>query len=305
MGPTAAGKTDLAVHLASRFDLEVVSVDSAMVYRGLDIGTGKPTSEMLARCPHHLIDCRDPDEPYSAGEFVNDAQRAIEEIHARGKLPVLVGGTMLYFRALTQGLAKLPAADAGIRAAISLRASELGWPALHAQLAQLDPQAAARIQPQDAQRIQRALEVQQLTGRRLSELQRTAFPNPRLRCLKIAWSPTDRNVLYTNITKRFHNMMEQGFLEEVRRLFARGDLSPDLPALRAVGYRQLWAHCAGECTLEESISEGISTTRHLARRQLVWLRSDASLEWVDALDESASARVAQRIEQFYAEQTPY
>jgi tRNA dimethylallyltransferase len=212
---------------------------------------------------------------------------------------------MLYFRALTRGLADLPAADAHVRAQISQQAGTRGWSALHAELAQVDPEAATRIQLHDAHRIQRALEVFQLTGRPLSELQRTAAPNPRLRFVAFAWSPQDRSVLYQNIAVRFQKMLALGFLEEVRGLHARGDLSPELPAVRSVGYRQLWAHCAGECTLEQSVREGILATRHLARRQLIWLRADASLEWIDALDSGARGHIERRMQQITAEKAPY
>jgi len=304
-GPTGAGKSEWAERLAQESPVEIVSVDSALVYRGLDIGSAKPDRPLRQRIPHHLIDICEPADNYSAGRFVADAIAAIRQIHARGRVPLLVGGTMLYLRALLHGLAPLPQASPQVRREIDARAAREGWSALHAELAQVDPAAAARIQPHDAQRIQRAIEVFQLTGRPLSELQRTAAPNPRLRFVAFAWSPRDRSVLYQNIAVRFQKMLELGFLEEVRGLYARGDLSPELPAVRSVGYRQFWAHCAGECTFEHSVRAGILATRHLARRQLIWLRADASLEWIDALDSGAYAHIERRMQQITAEKAPY
>jgi tRNA dimethylallyltransferase len=296
MGPTAAGKTDLALEWVEHLPLEIISVDSAMIYRGLDIGTGKPAQEILARVPHHLVDIRDPSEVYSAGQFVRDARRLIADIRARNKVPLLVGGTMLYFRALTQGLADLPQADASVRAVIDAQGREQGWPAMHAQLAQIDPQSASRILPNDAQRIQRALEVYQLTGQPLSVLHAAALrETPNERYLSLAWNPTDRAVLYERIERRFKHMMDMGLLEEVRALYQRKDLSPELPALRSVGYRQLLGHLAGEYDLEEGVRLGIIATRHLARRQLIWLRSMSQLEWYDSLESDAAALIKERV----------
>lgn len=300
MGPTGAGKTDLAMHLmdrlSDRLPLEIVSVDSAMVYRGMDIGTGKPDADVLHRYPHHLVDILDPSEVYSAGQFVRDAQRLIVEIHARGKLPLLVGGTMLYFRALRQGIAEMPAADPGIRAALSAEADVVGWPALHRQLAAIDPQAAARIQPRDGQRIQRALEVFRITGRSLSDLHAAALPvDTPFDFIQTAWLPSDRERLYKAIATRFQSMMQRGFLAEVRRLYERGDLHADLPALRSVGYRQLWEHLAGTVDLQSAITNAIYATRHLARRQLVWLRADKNIHVFDPLESLSVAHMEQFI----------
>ena len=291
LGPTGAGKTDLALRLAERLNLEIVSVDSAMVYRGMDIGTGKPPADVLRRYPHHLVDILDPLQAYSAGQFVRDARRAIDDIRARGKLPLLVGGTMLYFRALRRGLADMPAADPAVRAAIDAEAALRGWPALHADLAALDPIAARRIQPNDAQRIQRALEVHRLTGKTLSELHAAQSPSADLDFAAYAWVPGDRERLYAAIESRFRAMMQAGLLEEVRKLHARGDLNADLPAIRSVGYRQLWEHLSGREPLDLATQRAIFATRHLARRQLIWLRAEPEIEWLDALESGAAAQM--------------
>ena len=297
IGPTAAGKTDLAIDLVARLPLEIVSIDSAMIYRGLDIGTGKPTKELLDRAPHRLIDILDPSERYSAGQFVRDARQWIADIHARGKVPLLVGGTMLYFKALTQGLAELPPADRAVRAALDAQAGQVGWPAMHAQLSEIDPIAAQKILPNDAQRIQRALEVYRLTGTPLSTLQaQTVRQTLNDNALALAWSPHDRTALYDRIAMRFERMMAAGFLDEVRALFARSDLWTEFPAVRAVGYRQLWGHLAGEYDLVEAVRLGIVATRHLARRQLIWLRAMREIHWIDSLDSSAGVRVKNQIE---------
>jgi tRNA dimethylallyltransferase len=292
MGPTGAGKTDLALRLAEQLPVEIVSVDSALVYRGMDIGTGKPSAELLRRHPHHLVDILDPSQPYSAGRFIRDARRAIDDIHARGKMPLLVGGTMLYFRALRRGLADMPPADELTRRQIDEQASRLGWAAMHAELARIDPRAAQRIQPKDAQRIQRALEVHRLSGKTLSEWHAaTTPPAADLAFTAYAWAPTDRQRLYAGIETRFREMLKAGFLEEVRALQARGDLHAELPALRAVGYRQLWEHLHGGDDFESAIQRAIHATRHLARRQLIWLRSESGLQWVDALESGADAQM--------------
>ncbi|MGH8185758.1 MAG: tRNA (adenosine(37)-N6)-dimethylallyltransferase MiaA, partial [Steroidobacteraceae bacterium] len=277
LGPTGAGKTDLALRLAARHPIEIVSVDSAMVYRGMDIGTGKPPPDVLREVPHHLVDILDPSQSYSAGQFVRDARRAIEEIRSRGKLPVLVGGTMLYFRALRRGLAELPQADADVRRELDARAAERGWPAMHAELAAVDPQSAARIQPQDAQRIQRALEVHRLTGKTLSELHAAQSPAADLDFVAYAWVPADRDRLYAAIERRFYAMLDAGLLDEVRRLYGRADLHADLPSMRSVGYRQLWEHLSGGDTLDSAVQRAIFATRHLARRQLIWMRAEPDL----------------------------
>jgi tRNA dimethylallyltransferase len=297
LGPTGAGKTDLALRLAERHDLEIVSVDSAMVYRGMDIGTGKPAPEVLRRHPHHLVDILDPLQAYSAGQFVRDARQAIDAIRARGKLPLLVGGTMLYFRALRRGLADMPAADPEVRAAIDAEAALRGWPALHAELAVLDPAAARRIQPNDAQRIQRALEVHRLTGKTLSELHAVQSTDADLRFAAYAWVPGNRERLDAAIEQRFRAMMDAGLLAEVRKLYLRGDLHADLPAIRSVGYRQLWEHLSGRDTLDSAIQRAIFATRHLARRQLIWLRSEPDIQWLDALESSAVGHMEHAITQ--------
>jgi len=282
-GPTGIGKTDWAIHLAEAAPIEIVSVDSAMVYRSLDIGTAKPARELLARLPHHLIDICDPTESYSAGRFVTDAMDVIGAVHARGRVPMLVGGTMLYLRALLKGLAPLPQASVALRREIDERAARSGWPALHGELARLDPAAAARINPNDSQRIQRALEVCQATGRPLSELQRaTVSPLGNTTLKAWALAPRSRPMLHLRLASRFHAMMAAGFLDEVRALRRRGDLTARHPSMRAVGYRQLWAHLEGECALAEAVERGIAATRQLAKRQLTWMRaSETAPRWLD------------------------
>jgi len=296
MGPTGAGKTDLAIQLAQRLPVEIVSVDSAMVYRGMDIGTGKPPAATLRRFPHHLVDILDPAQAYSAGQFVRDACAVIDDIHARGKLPLLVGGTMLYFRALRRGLAQLPEADPELRLALDAEAARRGWPALHEDLRGIDAAAAARIQPNDGQRIQRALEVFKLSGLTLSELQAaTRPPDPRLEFHAYAWVPGDRERLYAAIARRFDTMLQAGLLEEVGRLYRRGDLHAELPAIRSVGYRQLWEHLEQGIPLPTAVSNAVFATRHLARRQLIWLRSDPELKWIEALESDAAAHMQQQV----------
>ena len=291
MGPTCSGKTALALRLAARFPVEIVSVDSAQVYRGMNVGTAKPSREVLEVVPHHLVDVCDPTESYSAGRFRRDALELVAEIRARGRVPLLVGGTMLYFRALTRGIAPLPEADAGVRARIDAQAHELGWPALHARLSERDPEAAARIRPADGQRIQRALEVLELTGRRLSDLQKLAQP-ASLSLAAFALLPVDRTELYRRIDLRFLRMMQEGLLEEVRSLRARGDLHPGLPSMRSVGYRQLWAYLAGECDLEAAVAAAQRATRNLAKRQLTWLNADRSAHWLRSLEDQELAPIS-------------
>jgi tRNA dimethylallyltransferase len=283
-GPTGAGKTEWALGLAERAPIEVVSVDSALVYRGLDIGTAKPTAELRARVPHHLIDICEPTESYSAGRFIADAQTSIRAIHDRGRIPLLVGGTMLYLRALLKGLAVLPQAVPALRAELNGRADRLGWPALHRELARLDPQAAARISPADGQRIQRALEVCLSTGRPISELQRDTV-SPLVGWPLYYWvlAPAERSILYERLGRRFAAMMAAGFLAEVQGLRGRGDLTAAHPAMRAVGYRQLWAHLEGDYPLEEAVRRGVAATRQLAKRQLTWMRRETSGLWIDPL----------------------
>jgi tRNA dimethylallyltransferase len=290
-GPTGTGKSDWAVRLAETLPVEIVSVDSALVYRGLDIGTAKPPSAVRACVPHHLIDICDAAESYSAGRFVSDALACIAEIDARGRIPLLVGGTMLYFRALLQGIAPLPQASEDLRRIIDGRAAREGWQALHAELARLDPVTAARVHPNDPQRIQRALEVCYATGRPLSELQQTtksAIPPERVR--RWALVPVDRAAWHQRLEARFHDMMAQGFLDEVAGLYARGDIHARLPSMRAVGYRQLWEHLAGESKLHEAVQRGIAATRALAKRQLTWLRAEKGLERLDPLMPGAFER---------------
>jgi tRNA dimethylallyltransferase len=282
-GPTASGKTDLALALAERAPLEIVSMDSAMVYRGLDIGTAKPPATTRARVPHHLVDILEPTESYSAGRFARDATRAIAEIRARGRLPVLVGGTLLYLRALREGLSALPRADAAIRAALDREAAEHGWSALHERLRQIDPAAAARIAPSDRQRIQRALEVHALTGRPITELQRAGRNAQHGRIAVLALVPEHRADLAVRIEQRFDAMVEQGFVAEVERLRARGDLHAELPSMRAVGYRQLWSYLDGQYGWDEARRKAIVATRQYAKRQLTWLRGDRSYEVWPAL----------------------
>lgn len=299
MGPTGAGKTDLALRLAANYPIEIISVDSALVYRGMDIGTGKPSREELERFPHHLVDILDPSQAYSAGQFVRDALQAIRDIRKRGKLPVLVGGTMLYFRALRRGLAEMPQADANVRQEIDAEATRSGWPALHAQLALLDPLTAQRIQPNDGQRIQRALEVHRLTGKTLSELHAQTRPaDPAMKFAAFAWAPSDRERLYQAIERRFEHMMQAGLLEEVRQLQQRGDLRAELPAIRSVGYRQLWEHLCGNASLTASVQRAIFATRHLARRQLIWLRAENDMQWCDALDSTAAVPIENAVATF-------
>lgn len=297
MGPTASGKTALACALADVFPLGLVSVDSALVYRGLDIGTAKPDAATLARYPHALLDIRDPGAPYSAAMFREDALQAMART-AAGRVPLLVGGTGLYFRALQKGLSDLPEADPFVRARIAAQAQQHGWPALHAQLAERDPQAAARIRANDAQRIQRALEVIELSGRPLSEQQgRARAPFP-FRLLKLALVPADRNVLRERIARRFDAMLAAGFLDEVRRLRARGDLDPELPALRAVGYRQAWQHLDGEIDAREFRERAIFATNQLAKRQLTWLRSEVDARAFDPARADLAATIKQAIALF-------
>jgi len=282
MGPTAAGKTDLAMELYDRLPCEIVSVDSALIYRGMDIGTAKPSSELLAQYPHRLVDILEPSESYSAANFRNDALNAMSEITAAGKIPLLVGGTMLYFRALEKGLSELPPANSDVRARLNTELEKKGREALHRRLAEIDPESAARIHPNDPQRLQRALEVYEITGKSMSQLyaesQADALP---YRVAKVVVAPGERRVLHERIEKRFHLMVEQGFVGEVRRLRARGDLDLSKPSMRAVGYRQVWEHLEGNYDFEQMLYKGIVATRQFAKRQLTWLRSDEDNKWFD------------------------
>lgn len=280
MGPTASGKSALALALAARIPAEIISVDSAQVYRGMDIGTAKPDATERAQVPHHLLDILDPVEPYSAARFVEDAQLLIAEIRGRGKRPLLVGGSMLYHRALTGGLSDLPPADARIRARLEAEALREGWPALHARLQAQDPVTAARLHPNDQQRIQRALEIIESSGQPVSALRTgTRVQDPGW--VKIALEPPLRAELHRRIGLRFHQMMERGFLQEVRNLHGRGDLHPDLPSIRSVGYRQLWAHLEGLVSLPLAMEQGIAATRQFAKRQITWLRSESAVHRLD------------------------
>ena len=292
MGPTAAGKTDLALSLHARGGVDLISVDSAMVYRGMDIGTAKPDAVTQARSPHALIDIRDPAEPYSAAEFAHDAGQLIAQSHQTGRVPVLVGWTMLYFRALLEGLATLPAADRDYRAKLEAQAHTEGWVALHAQLARVDPATAARLHPNDAQRIQRALEVHYLTGEPMSVLQQRSATEPRAWSLvKISIEPFDRERLHQRIERRFKAMLNQGLVEEVRGFYQRGDLHSDLPSMRSVGYRQVWDWLAGRIADDELVFRGVAATRQLARRQLTWLRREREVARVDADDAAVQDRL--------------
>ena len=298
MGPTASGKTALAMEWAQRLGGEIVSVDSALVYRGLDIGAAKPDAGMLASVPHHLIDVREPWQPYSAAEFAHDATAALNDIAARGKLLVLAGGTGLYFRALLEGLAPMPEADPDVRAAIAAEAAHKGWPAMHAELAGIDAAAAAKIKPTDPQRIQRALEVFRLSGRPISEWQRApARARLPFRVLKLVLAPRDRAVLHARIEQRFDLMLAAGFLEEVRRLRALPALKAvekplDLPAIRAVGYRQAWEYLDGVVSADVFREQAIFATRQLAKRQLTWLRGERDARWFDPATEAAALETA-------------
>jgi tRNA dimethylallyltransferase len=288
-GPTGTGKSDYALALAERLAVDLISVDSAQVFRGMDIGTAKPSLAVRARHPHRLIDIRDPAESYSAGEFVRDARSAIASAHARARLPVLVGGTMLYLRALWLGIAPLPQASPSLRAEMAARAAREGWGALHAELAQVDPVTAARVHARDPQRIQRALEVYQLTGRAISDWQRaTRGAQQDYRWLRIALIPADRRTHRARLATRFAAMIGAGLVEEVRQLHARADLGPQLPAVRSIGYRQLWEYFEGRAALDQACAKAIEATCQLAKRQLTWLRADTELTRLDP-DESCTA----------------
>jgi tRNA dimethylallyltransferase len=286
MGPTASRKTDVAISLCKRFPFDIVSVDSALVYRGMDIGTAKPDAETLQRAPHRLIDIRDPEERYSAGDFVRDARREIDSIQAAGRVPLLVGGTMMYFRALIGGIAELPSADAEIRASIDADAEKSGWPAIHAQLQEIDPAAAERIKPNDKQRIQRALEVYLTSGTPLSEWQsrEKSAHDQDLRFAKFALQPATRQILHARIENRLNLMLNNGFLDEVKVLRERPGLTAGHPSMRSVGYRQLWAHLDGEVSMEEAGKRALYATRQLAKRQITWLRSESDLRSFDPLE---------------------
>ncbi|MEQ7919763.1 tRNA (adenosine(37)-N6)-dimethylallyltransferase MiaA [Xanthomonas sp. WHRI 1810A] len=294
MGPTAAGKTDLAIELTKVLPCELISVDSALVYRGMDIGTAKPSKALLGAYPHRLIDILDPSESYSAADFRRDALSAMAEITARGKIPLLVGGTMLYFKALLEGLADMPAADPEVRAQLESEARSKGWQALHDELAAIDPVSAARIHPNDPQRLSRALEVYRVSGLSMTahrdqqtaqsaEAAASGCHQLPYTVANLAIAPLDRSVLHTRIAQRFTHMLDQGFVEEVVALRSRGDLHSNMPSIRAVGYRQVWDHLDGKLTRDEMQERGIIATRQLAKRQFTWLRSWEDLHWLDSL----------------------
>lgn len=292
-GPTAAGKSASTLALAARWPIEVVNVDSATVYRGMDIGTAKPTRAEQQRIPQHLLDIRDPLHSYSAAEFVCDALRLITDILRRGRLPLLCGGTMLYYKALREGLNDLPQADARIRAQIDAQAEQCGWPGLHRQLAQFDPESARRLAPNDTQRLQRAIEIYRITGIPMSTLLRTegATPDPRYRYITVSLEPSDRLALHTRIAQRYQDMIAHGLVDEVRALYRRGDLHPGLPSVRCVGYRQLWNYLDGMASLDSAIEQATAATRQLAKRQLTWLRAQPDRQRVDCLAPDVADRV--------------
>jgi tRNA dimethylallyltransferase len=291
MGPTASGKTDIAISLCKRFPCDIISVDSALVYRGMDIGTAKPDAETLRRAPHQLIDIRNPEESYSAGDFVRDARVAMDASIAAGRIPLLVGGTMMYFRALTEGIAELPAANSDIRTQIDREADDKGWPAMHAELERVDPVLAAKLNPNDSQRIQRALEVFRISGKPLSEWQRDGVTqggnSGDIEFLKIALKIEPRELLHARIERRLEQMIASGFEEEMLMLRARPNLLKDSSAMRSVGYRQFWKYLDGDYSIEEARDRALFATRQLAKRQLTWLRSENALFSVDPLEARA------------------
>lgn len=284
MGPTASGKTDLAIQLRQQLPVEVISVDSALIYRGMDIGTAKPSKAELALAPHRLIDICDPAESYSAANFRTDALREMQEISAQGKIPLLVGGTMLYYKALLEGLSPLPSADDKVRSEIEAKAALIGWGGLHQELSKIDPISAQRINPNDSQRINRALEVFYLTGKTLTELTAQKGEALPYDILQFAIAPEQREVLHRRIEQRFHKMIELGFQQEVENLYRRPDLNENLPSIRCVGYRQMWEYLRGDYDHDEMVFRGICATRQLAKRQITWLRGWTSpMQWLDSL----------------------
>ena len=302
MGPTASGKTDLAIVLRESLPVEVISVDSALIYKGMNIGTAKPSREELAKAPHRLIDILDPAESYSAMNFRADALKEMAEITASGRIPLLVGGTMLYYKALIEGLSPLPSADSEVRTKIEQKAAEFGWGALHQDLMAIDPVSANRINPNDSQRINRALEVFYITGKTMTELTTQQGKSLPYDVLQFAITPEDRAVLHQRIEQRFYKMIELGFEQEVRKLFERGDLNIDLPSIRCVGYRQMWEYLQGDISLDEAIFKGICATRQLAKRQITWLRGwQSEIMWLDSLEpEKAKEIVLEKWTKFSA-----
>lgn len=282
MGPTASGKTALAIRLRQTLPVELISVDSALVYKGMDIGTAKPDAHELSQAPHRLLDIIDPAQAYSAADFRRDALKEMAEIVAAGRIPLLVGGTMLYFKALLEGLSPLPSADSTVRAEIERQAAEQGWDALHRKLQEIDPVAAQRIHPNDPQRLSRALEVFFISGKTLTELTQTSGEALPYQVHQFAIAPASRELLHQRIEQRFHQMLASGFEAEVRALFARGDLHTDMPSVRCVGYRQMWSYLAGEISYDEMVYRGICATRQLAKRQMTWLRGWEGVHWLDS-----------------------
>ncbi|MEQ3528472.1 MULTISPECIES: tRNA (adenosine(37)-N6)-dimethylallyltransferase MiaA [Pseudoalteromonas] len=291
MGPTAAGKTALAIELCQALNTEIISVDSALVYKGMDIGTAKPSAQEQAQAPHHLIDIIDPAQSYSVAEFRADAIKLIDDFHQRGKVPILVGGTMMYFKGLIEGLSPLPEADAEIRAVLEREAEQKGWPALHQQLKEIDSEAAAKISENDSQRINRALEVYRISGKTMTQLQQSKQDALPYQFHQFAIAPSDRKVLHERIEKRFEIMLDEGFKNEVLALYQRKDLHPDLPSIRCVGYRQMWEYLAGECDYNEMVFKGVAATRQLAKRQLTWLRGWQDVTWLDTDSQENLQRV--------------
>ena len=299
MGPTASGKTALAIEMRKRYPVDIISVDSALVYRGMEVGTAKPDAGTLRRAPHALIDIRDPADSYSVAEFRTDALEEMSKITSQGRVPLLAGGTMLYFKALSQGLARLPAASPAIREAIEEQARETGWQAMHAQLAASDPEIAGRIHPNDSQRISRALEVIELTGRKMSELQQEQEAQALdYRVLKIIACPQPRATLHQRIEMRFQQMLEEGFLDEMETLRKRGDLTREMPSMRCVGYRQAWSFLEGEDSFDEMCLKAVAATRQLAKRQLTWLRRETGALWYDPTVGTAQETVFREVEDF-------
>jgi tRNA dimethylallyltransferase len=295
-GPTASGKSAASLALAQRWPVEIIVMDSATIYRGMDVGTAKPTPEEQARVPHHLLDIRDPAQSYSAAEFARDAAALARGIRARGRIPLLCGGTMLYYKALREGLHDLPQADPAVRQQLDDEARERGWPALHAELARVDPITAARLAPHDSQRLQRALEIWRGSGRPLSDwlAQPSASALPGWKFVTISLEPGERALLHARIAQRYRAMMDGGLLDEVRALYRRGDLHPGLPSIRCVGYRQLWEYLEGRTSLEQAVEQAIAATRQLAKRQLTWLRSLPGRDVIDCLSDRAVEDVAAR-----------
>ncbi|RUT64581.1 tRNA (adenosine(37)-N6)-dimethylallyltransferase MiaA (plasmid) [Morganella morganii] len=295
MGPTASGKTALAIELCQRLPVEIISVDSALIYKGMDIGTAKPDAAELALAPHRLIDILDPSVAYSAADFRRDALAAMTDITAQGKIPLLAGGTMMYFKALLEGLSPLPSADPEIRAQIEARAAQDGWQVLHDELSRIDPVAGARIHPNDPQRLSRALEVYYISGKTMTELTETAGENLPFNAYQFAIAPADRKILHQRIEMRFQMMLKAGFEDEVRALYQRGDLHPDLPSIRCVGYRQMWSYLAGEISYDDMVYRGICATRQLAKRQLTWLRGWEGVHWLDSGQPEQSLKAVMQV----------